>query len=95
MILTGRIWKRAAIVATFVLSVSFNSNADEIEIPFGLYAEDFKAETLKQGLDLSGSRESRGFVEDKGGHFKVYTYRTAKPEELEIIKNVAFKTIRE
>lgn len=94
MILTGRVWIRATLVATFALSVSFTSFADEVEIPFGIYAEEFKAEVLREGLDLSGSRESKGFVEDRGGSFKVYTYKTASLADLDIIKNAAFKAIR-
>ena len=76
----------------FLFSVS--SFADEIEIPFGVRIEDFKKDCLTQDLDLYDKDNSHGFVENRASRIIVYTYRTATVQQLETIKECAFKNLR-
>ena len=76
------------------LSMSFTASADEIQIPFSVYMEKFKTECKTNGLDLYGNDNSNGFVADKGSSFTVFTYRTCPPEQLGIIQEATWKTLR-
>lgn len=89
-----RVWTRVLLLTTFTLSMSLFSYADEIQIPFPVYMDEFKAECKKQGLDLYGNRDSKGFVQDKASNFSVFTYHTATPDELTVIQEATWKTFR-
>lgn len=92
MKLMGRVWTRAALVATFALSMSTHSFADEIEVNFPIYVEKFKVEAKERGLDLY---DVDGFVESKGQRFVVYTYKPVTLEQLETIKTATWKSMRQ
>ena len=94
MKLMGRVWIRGAALATFALSMSILSFADEIKIPFGVYIDAFKTECKSKGLDLYGTQKSNGFVTDEASNFSVFTYHTATPEQMEIVKEATWKNIR-
>ena len=87
----GRIWTRAAIVATFVLSMSFTSYADEVNIPFPIHVKPFIKECKAQGFDLN---DVDGFIENKGGEVIIYTYKPVSIEQLEKFKMLTWKHIR-
>ena len=65
--------------------------ADEIQIPYGVYMDEFKAECKLKGLDLENTRASQGFVNDRANEFSVFTYKTATPEQLDLIREVSLK----
>ncbi len=76
------------------LSMSSILWADEIQVPFGVYMDEFKSECKLKGLDLEGNKNSQGFVKDEAGKFSVFTYKTATPEQMDIVKDATWKTIR-
>ena len=80
--------------AVLALSMSFTAHADEIQVPFPVYMEKFRAECLKSGLDLQGNDDSKGFVKDEGGKFSVFTYKPCTAEQREIVKQATWKTYR-
>ena len=85
---------RIAFLVAFLSLVFTNAFADEVRIPFGVYMDEFKSECKKNGLDLEGRRDSDGFVTDRASDFSVFAYRRLNDEELEVIKQVTWKTIR-
>lgn len=79
-------------ILTILLSLGCSlSFADEIRIPVSVKVDDFKNECKKSGFDLN---EVDGFVENKGQRFIVYTYKSVTDQQLEIIKDAAWKTKR-
>lgn len=86
---------RIYMVALFLILSAVSCFADEIQIPFAIYEDDFKQAAISEGIDLSGSRESIGFVQSRGAEFSVFTYKQASPELLEKIKVLAFKHMRD
>lgn len=91
MKLAGRGVVMAIMAVLFSASLSL---ADEIVIPFGVYMDEFKAECKKNGLDLYGNRDSNGFVTDRAAEFSVFTYKQATVEQLDVVKEATWKTIR-
>lgn len=77
--------------ATLILLSVGTSFGDEIQIPFPIRVEPFKAEAKERGLDLY---DQDGFVENRGGEFKVFTYHTVTPEQLELIQELTWKHLR-
>lgn len=77
-----------------VLSLTTISYADGIIIPMSIKVEQFKKEVKEKGLDLYGSDSSDGEVQNLGTSMKVITYRPATLDELDLIKDVSFKTVR-
>ena len=82
------------ILMGFIISIP-TSFADEIQLPFAVKEKAFIKEMKKNGMDLSRSDKSQGFVEDRGGNFKVFTYKPATLEQLDLIQKIAFKNMRE
>lgn len=81
----------AGFIALMALSLASISFADEIHIPIAINIENFKADCLARGLDLN---DKDGFVENKGMSIIVYTYHTASEEQMDLIKDMAFKNVR-
>ena len=74
-----------------LLLVAAISWADEVTIPFAIHVEDFKKEVKENGFDLY---DGDGFVENKGGEFKVFTYKPVKFEHLDLFRKIAIKHLR-
>ena len=68
--------------------------ADGVIIPGSIKVEAFKKEMKSHGMDLYGTDNSDGEVENKGTQMKVITYKSVTPEQLELIKDIATKTVR-
>jgi len=71
------------------------SYADGVIIPASIKVEQFKKEMLAHGIDLSGGDDADGFIESKGNEIKVITFNPVTIEQMELMKEVAFKTVRE
>jgi hypothetical protein len=69
--------------------------ADEVRIPFALKEKQFLEELKSRGFDASGSDTSQGFVKNEGGRMKVFSYHTMTPQQLDAIKDSAFKCVRD
>lgn len=76
------------------LSMSHFLYADEIQIPFAVYVDEFKEDAKLQGLDLDGNKKSMGFIKDEGSHFTVFTYRQIPIEKLDKLTALTWKHIR-
>lgn len=88
-------FKRTAIIVLILAIVAVPySFSDEVRVPFAIYLEDFKAEAKENGFDLYDTRESHGFIENKGGRFTVCTYRSVTQEQLDLIKELTWKHLR-
>ena len=68
--------------------------ADEIEIPFAIYTQDFIEDALTKGFDLTDSRDAHGFIDNRGARFIVCTYKQVTMEQLDLIKNLTWKHLR-
>ncbi len=86
-------YKVLAIVG-FLLAVAIPSFGDEIEVPFSIYKQDFINDALQQNFDLTDGRDAHGFIQSRGNHFTVYTYKRATNEQLELIKTLTWKHLR-
>lgn len=71
------------------------SYADGVIIPVSINTDDFKKEMKDKGIDLYGTSESDGFIEDKGNQIKVVTYKPVTIEQMELMKEVSFRTVRQ
>ena len=69
-------------------------HADGIEIPFPIKVNEFKKEMKKSGMDLYGRDNSDGEVANNGTSIKIITYKPVTLEEMELIKEIASKTVR-
>lgn len=85
---TPKIVISLTLLAIFGCSIS---SATEINIPFPVYADQFKVDAKERGFDLY---DGDGFVENKGDNFKVFTYKAVTDEQLEIIKDLTWKNMR-
>lgn len=74
---------------------SFSAFADEVNIPFAINKTKFLEETKSLGLDLYDNETSDGFIKNEGQKFIVYTYKTITVEQLNIIKDCTFKSLRD
>ena len=81
-------------MASLFIFTTTMTYADIIHIPRATKVKQFVEESRRLGLDLSGSDESDGFVNDRGTEIEIVTYRNMTLEELEIIKESAFKAVR-
>lgn len=57
----------------------------------------YKKDCKSKGIDLyddSGDGHGDGFVENKGNNFKVFTYHDPTSEQLDILKDMAWKNKR-
>lgn len=87
----GRNWMRAILVATLFLPMSFICFADEIRIPMSIKVDKFKEECLKGGLNLN---DVDGFIENHGMSFKVFSYKNLTTEQLDLIKESTWKSLK-
>jgi len=67
--------------------------ADELIIPFPCYPLNLQKLFLEQGrkLDLSGidrTKDSWGFIENRGGEFKLFSYYSVTKEDFKMIDNI-------
>ena len=83
----------AALIATLVATpLSF---ADGIWIPGSIKVEKFKELMLERGMNLSGSDDSDGAIEQFGTKIKVVTYKPVTEEQLNLLKEVSILTLRD
>lgn len=83
----------AALITTLVVApMSF---ADVAWIPGSIKVERFKEEMAKVGMDLSGTDEADGLVENFGTKLKVVSYRSLTIEQLDQLKEAARVSLRE
>jgi len=68
--------------------------ADEVEVPFSVYAERFQAEAKEKGLNLSCADEADGCIKTNGTFFVVMTYKPLTEKGRELIKELSFKHMR-
>ena len=79
------------LLALWPSAISF---ADGVIIPGSIKVNEFKEKMKQKGYDLSGSDEAYGEVENNGTKMKIITYKPVTEEELNIIKETAFETVR-
>ena len=77
-----------------MLSFPSIAHADGIIIPFSIKVNEFKKEMKKSGMDLYGRDNSDGEVSNNGTSIKIITYKPVTLEEMELIKEIASKTVR-
>lgn len=71
------------------------AEATEVRIPFSVKEGAFKKELIKQGMNMNRDDDNGdGYVESRGATMVVYLNRRATDQQLEIIKNAAFKCAR-
>ena len=70
-------------------------HADGVLIPRSIKIEQFKTEMKELGMDLYGNDDSDGTVENLGTSMKVITYGSVTIEQLELIREVSAKNVRE
>jgi len=70
-------------------------HADGIVIPVSIKVESFKKEMKSRGMDLFGSDDSDGHIDNLGTSIKVITYRPVTTEQMDLIKEVASKNVRD
>lgn len=81
---------------TLLMFLTLQARADQFVIPFDCYPKQIQEDFENRGykLDLDGNertKESWGFIENKGAEFIIYTYRSATDEELRMIIEVVNK----
>lgn len=82
----------AGFIATMVVApMSF---ADVAWIPGSIKVEQFKEEMMARGMDLSGTDDADGLVENQGTRLKVVTYGELTMEQLNDLKEAATKSLR-
>lgn len=84
-----------ALTTALIMFSASISYADGVVIPRGVKMTAFKSEMLKHGMDLSCEDNADGCVENNGNMIKVITYKPVSSEQLEWIKDAAFKTVRD
>lgn len=77
-----------------IMASTSMSFADGVIIPGSIKIEEFKKVMKENGMDLYGDDESDGFIENEGNKIKVVTYKSVTMEQLEMMKETAFKTVR-
>lgn len=77
------------IVVLAILGSPSLSYADVIWIPMPTKVKMFKKLMKERGLDLSGTDEADGHVEDHGTKIKIVTHRWMEMDELDKIKEAA------
>lgn len=84
------------IVGIAILSMAFPISlfADVVWIPMPTKVGEFKEIMREKGMDLSGSDNAEGFVEDHGTKIKVVTYGTLSNKQLDDMKDAAFLAAR-
>lgn len=77
-----------------MLSLPSIAHADGVIIPASIKVNEFKKEMKILGMDLYGNDESDGEIINNGTSIKVVTYKPISIEQLELLKETAFKTSR-
>lgn len=77
-----------------LLSSTSIAHADGVVIPVSIKVNAFIADMKEHGMDLSGSDYSDGKIEDSGTTIKVITYRPVTIEQMDLIKDAAFRNRR-
>lgn len=70
------------------------SYADGVVIPFSIKTDAFKKEIKSRGLDLYGTDKSDGEIQNNGTSMKIITYKPVTSEQMDLMKDVANKTVR-
>ena len=82
-------------LVVILLGLSTSSFAgDEVKIPFSVKEECFKTEMGILGYDLSGCDDCYGEAGIYEGEFTVRSFKASTIDELNIIKDCAFKCVR-
>lgn len=68
--------------------------ADGVVIPMPTKVEAFKKQMLEKGMNLYGGDEADGEIINNGTSIKVITYKPVTMEQMELMKEIAFKTVR-
>ncbi len=76
-----------------ILFITTNCFSDEFRIGFSVYPKELQKQFAEQGrkLDLSGNdrtKDSFGFIENKGTSIVIYTYRSATEEDMKLILKI-------
>lgn len=84
---------KVLIYIAIIIIVAWSCFADEVQIPFSCYPKEIQAKFLKAGkqLDLNGDdrkEDSWGFIENKGTHYNIITYKQITPEDLQEIQKI-------
>lgn len=87
-------FRKTGVLALLLSMSCLPSFADEIIIPFALDQKQFSKELKKEGLDFTDGKHSLGFVKNEGMKSTVYSYKNLKNEQLDKIKQAAFKSVR-
>lgn len=85
-----------AILAGFIATMlaAPMSFADVIWIPMATKVDKLKLELKEHGIDLYGTDESDGYVENLGTKIKIVTNRWMEDDEMELIKEAAVNARR-
>ena len=78
-------------MATAIVFSTSIALADGVIIPGSIRVEEFKKLMNERGMDLSGSDDSDGYVENGGNKIKVISYAPVKMEKMELMKEIAFE----
>ena len=70
------------------------SYADGVIIPASVRVEAFKKQMKENGIDLYGTDDSDGTIENLGTQMKVITYKPVTSQQLELIRIYAIKNAR-
>ena len=84
--------KRIVFILIF-LFITVTAYADIFKIPFSVFPRELQAKFALEGkkLDLNGNdrtKDSWGFIENKGTNFIIYTYKPATTEDFNLIKQI-------
>lgn len=77
-----------------LLGATSISYADGVIIPVSIKVERFKELMKEKGMNLYGGDDADGEVQNNGTAIKVITYRPVTLEQMDLIREVAFKTVR-
>lgn len=79
---------------TLLLGSTSIVHADGVVIPVSTKVEQFKELMLENGMNLYGGDDADGFIEDYGTKIKIITYKQVTIEQMELMKEAAFKSVR-
>ena len=84
----------------FLLNLSIAVKADELLVPFSCWPKQLQDEFSKydKKLDLNGddrTKDSWGYLVNKGDTYVIFTYHPVETEEFKIIQEIVFKVEQE
>ena len=82
------------LIVVALISLPSISFADGVVIPASIKVEEFKKEMKHKGMDLYGGDDSDGLVENYGNKIKVITYLPVTMEQMDLMKEAAFRNVR-